>query len=204
MIGGIGLHEAELPMVSVAPGSSNPTTRNAARKTCAGLLPAIAAMILDPTTPLEPRIHATMLVRKLLSVEQRPPIQQVIDANIVPTIVEFLSQDDCPELQCEASLVLTDVVAGDDTPTSNTAALYAIEHGAVPAIVRNLNSPSDDVREQSMWVIGNLASAGPEFRDLILSAPAAAVRNNLGAQHRGAAKRGVGAVEHLPRQAVAA
>lgn len=37
--------------------------------------------------------------RKLLSIEKDPPIQQVIDAGVVPRLLELLQRDDCPELQ---------------------------------------------------------------------------------------------------------
>ena len=49
----------------------------------------------EPTVQLE----STTQFRKLLSIERNPPIQQVIDANVVPRFVEFLSRDDTPSLQ---------------------------------------------------------------------------------------------------------
>ena len=127
------------------------------------LLPQFVQMILDPNAGLEYKLHGTLMVRKLLSVDENPPIEQIIQSDIVPTLVQFLSRDDSPQLQFEASWALTNVASGTNTNTH-----YVIHQGAVPAILRILNSPSEDVREQSTWAIGNLAGEGPDCRDFII------------------------------------
>jgi hypothetical protein len=44
-------------------------------------------------------IFGTIGFRRLLSQEKNPPIQQVIDANLVPRFIHFLSRVDFPKLQ---------------------------------------------------------------------------------------------------------
>lgn len=44
-------------------------------------------------------IFATIGFRRLLSQEKSPPIQQVIDANLVPRFIYFLQRADFPKLQ---------------------------------------------------------------------------------------------------------
>merc|ERR1719287_184262 len=44
-----------------------------------------------------------------------------------------------------------------------------MEVGAVPIFVRLLLSPNDDVREQAVWALGNIAGDSPQFRDLVLT-----------------------------------
>ncbi len=39
------------------------------------------------------QMKATQHFRRLLSIEKNPPIQQVIDAGIIPRLIEFLQND---------------------------------------------------------------------------------------------------------------
>lgn len=50
---------------------------------------------------LDAIIEATTNLRKLLSMERSPPIDEVINANVVPRLVQLLQQSDNPVLQFE-------------------------------------------------------------------------------------------------------
>ncbi|VVC98414.1 unnamed protein product, partial [Leptidea sinapis] len=91
--------------------------------------------------PLE-QVIATQTFRKLLSREPNPPIDEVIRTGIVPKFVEFLTNSTNATLQ-------TRVV---------------IECGAVPVLVNLVCSgASDDVREQAVWALGNVAGDSPRI-----------------------------------------
>ena len=49
-----------------------------------------------------------------------------------------------------------------------------MDHGAVPVFVSLLASPSDDVREQAVWALGNIAGDSPKCRDIVLGSGALA------------------------------
>ncbi|XP_045831411.1 importin subunit alpha-2-like [Trifolium pratense] len=120
---------------------------------------AAGAWLDDNTKQLEATIH----YRKLVSIDN-PKIGEVIKSGVVPRLVEFLLRDDFPQLQLEAAWVLTNIAAG---PTENTKVV--IDHGAVPIFVKLLSSTDDDVREQAVWALSNVAGDSPSCRDLVLS-----------------------------------
>eukprot|EP01125_Pyxidicula_operculata_P002972 TRINITY_DN129_c0_g1_i1.p1 TRINITY_DN129_c0_g1~~TRINITY_DN129_c0_g1_i1.p1 ORF type:complete len:518 (-),score=165.53 TRINITY_DN129_c0_g1_i1:226-1779(-) len=109
------------------------------------------------------QLEATTKFRKLLSIEHNPPIQDVIDAGIVPRFVEFLGRGDCPQLQFEASWAITNIASGSPDQTR-----YILDSGAVPCLRDLLLSKVDDVREQAVWALGNIAGDSPACRDFVL------------------------------------
>ncbi|CBZ50265.1 mgc78841 protein, related [Neospora caninum Liverpool] len=126
-------------------------------------LPQMMSMLSsgDP----EQEFEATEQFRRALSIESRPPIQEVIEAGAVPLFVQFLRRSDQPRMQFEAAWALTNIASGTQEQTQ-----VVIEHGAVPIFVELLSSPTEDVREQAVWALGNIAGDSPQCRDLVLQA----------------------------------
>jgi len=108
--------------------------------------------------------HGVLMVRKLLSVNENPPIQAVVDSGCVPRLVSLLARDDWVELQFEAAWAVSNVASGTQEHTHTVIRL-----DAVPQFVRLLESPSEEVREQATWAIGNIAGDSADCRNYILS-----------------------------------
>lgn len=147
---------------------SAPTGATVARSMAASKLEQLPAMVQGVMgNDAAVQTECTTQFRRLLSIEKNPPIQQVIDAGVVPRFVEFLQRDDNPALQFEAAWALTNIASGTSEHTK-----VVMEVGAVPIFVRLLMSPNDDVREQAVWALGNIAGDSPPCRDLVLQAGA--------------------------------
>ncbi|KAL4323440.1 hypothetical protein GQ457_11G010670 [Hibiscus cannabinus] len=124
-------------------------------------LPAIVAGIRSHDSNLQ--LEATTQFRKLLSIGS-PPIEEEIQAGVVPRFVEFLLREDYPQLQFEAICALTDIAS---VTTESTKVV--IDHGVAAIFVKLLGSPNDDVREKAVLALGNVACDSPRNRDIVLS-----------------------------------
>ena len=114
----------------------------------------------DPASQLK----GTVAIRKLLSVEYNPPLDQVIQTNIVPRFCQFLSNFDNPTLQFEAAWSITNIASGNQQQTA-----YLLNLNVVPLISNLLNSNDVKIIEQAIWALANIAGDTVESRDLILS-----------------------------------
>lgn len=153
----------EPPQPMGLPSPAAPTASSTASKL--ENLPQMVEGVMGNVAQVQ--IDCTTQFRRLLSIERNPPIEQVIEAGVVPRFVEFLGRDDNPALQFEAAWALTNIASGTSDNTQ-----VVMQHGAVPIFCRLLASPNDDVREQAVWALGNIAGDSPPCRDLVLQAGA--------------------------------
>jgi hypothetical protein len=74
-------------------------------------------------------------IRRLLTMEENSPIQKVIDNNLVPKLIHFLSRDDFPQLQFESAWCITNIACGE-----HKYAQTLLDHGAIEALIKLLNN----------------------------------------------------------------
>ena len=85
----------------------------------------------------------------MFSLEGNPPLQQAIDAGLIPRLVEFMKREDEPQLQLESAWALANISSGNSFQTRRV-----IEEGAVPIFVQLLKSPKLKIVEQ-VFSFGN-------------------------------------------------
>lgn len=56
--------------------------------------------------------YAVIGIRRILSLVDDPPIQPIIDCGLIPKLIEFMNQDEYPQLQLESAWALANVASG--------------------------------------------------------------------------------------------
>lgn len=102
-------------------------------------------------------------IRKLLSKDDNPPIQQVIDLNLVPRLIDLVKQQQYPYLQMEATWALTNIASGTSTQCQSV-----VDKGGIPLFIKLLESPMEMTVEQAVWALGNIAGDTTFSRDTIV------------------------------------
>ena len=119
------------------------------------------------STDFKVAFKATQAARFILSCEKNPPINALIDAGIVPKLVDFLSvsspdQQETNAMLLEAAWALTNITAGNSLQTR-----VVVEAGALPHFIRLLEYPDLNVSFQALCALGNIACDGSELCDLV-------------------------------------
>ncbi|CAB9520057.1 Importin subunit alpha [Seminavis robusta] len=103
--------------------------------------------------------------RRMLSVEDSPPVDEVLEAGALRFFVGLLDPSNVHTLVFEATWALTNIASTDKTQA-------VVDGGALPMLIQHLHHPVADVREQAAWCIGNIAGDSQELRDLVLGSGA--------------------------------
>jgi len=129
-------------------------------------LDTLKAMIMSSSG--EYQLDAVTQYRKMLSIEQNPPIAKVLESGVAPRFLELAQCFETPKLQFEALWAICNIVSGDQ---EQTQAMVNLD--VVPIVTRIIKeSTNNDVLEQGIWTLGNVAGDSPPKRDACLQAGA--------------------------------
>jgi len=124
------------------------------------------SMELESPDPVV-RKDAAQFFRRVLSVDQDPPIDDCVAAGAVMRLVHLLDNPHFPSIQFDAAWALTNIASGTSENTQ-----VVLDAGALQRFVMLLASPSAEVREQAVWGLGNIAGDCVALRDRVLDAGA--------------------------------
>jgi importin subunit alpha-1 len=139
-----------------------PPTGTAAESLDASCIPRLIRALRSPL--LHHQHGGAFGMRKVLSREESPPIDDAISAGAVPLLAKLLENDDTPVTQFEAAWSLGNIASG----TTDHTACIVNTPGLISSFVRLLGSSDHNVCEQAVWALGSIAGDTPLHRDLLL------------------------------------
>jgi len=131
--------------------TTTPTTEN---------IPAIVVAVASPDATQQ--LEAVVQLRKLLSIEKNPPIEQILATNVLPQLIQLLGSTNS-KMQFEAAWAITNIASGTSEQTQKV-----VQAGGVQAFIYLLGSPDAELREQAVWALGNIAGDSAQCRDYVL------------------------------------
>ena len=101
-------------------------------------------------------------IRKLLSLESNPPIQEIIELNIVQELISLLDSN-LYEFKYEATYCLCNIASGT-SDQANSIIIY----GGIPKIWNLLDCQIEEIKTQTIWLVSNLVGDSTKIRDALI------------------------------------
>lgn len=110
-----------------------------------------------------PKHQAIIMLRRLLTSQQRLPIQAMIDLNAVPVLIRLARDSSELHLRLEATWCLANLVSGT---TQQTWAL--VKQNVIQVFEAILDDPYPKIVEQAVWGLGNIIGDSVKLRQAVV------------------------------------
>jgi len=101
-------------------------------------------------------------IRKLTSLSDNSPIQELIDLDVTSQLISFLDNYP-PEFQYESLWCLINISYNSGEQANNI-----INKGGIEKIDKIMDSQITELKEQAIWLIGNLCGESNKIRDYLI------------------------------------
>lgn len=125
------------------------------------LIPELTQLINSNSD--DDKLRAIIGFRKLSSQPDNAPCQAIIDSNLIPVFMSFLAREDYVQLQLEACWSLTNIAS-----TNNENVKLLVDKGIIVILKKLINTTDVSLRNQVIWLIGNINGASTQNRDTFL------------------------------------
>jgi importin subunit alpha-1 len=111
----------------------------------------------------EKRLSAVIKIRKLLSIEKNPPIQEILDAQILPILIKYIEEEKNIQFKFEIAWIFTNIASGTSEQTYKL-----IEAGIIPILLSLIQGNNESLSSQCVWALGNIAGDSSRCREHLL------------------------------------
>jgi len=124
----------------------------------------IPSLVQDVTsTDTKKRHYGVIGLRRLLGASDDPPIQQVLDIGVLPTLFQLAKNPSEPTVQLEATWCLANICSGTEEQVQEV-----IDKGGVESFLETLKPSNEEIVEQGLWGIANIAGSSLDQRDILI------------------------------------
>jgi|Transcript_67679 hypothetical protein len=110
------------------------------------------------------KLSVIIKIRKLLSIEKNPPIQEILDSNILPILIQCIEEETDVQLKFEIAWIITNIASGTSEQTYEL-----IKCGAIPVLIKFIQGNNENLTSQCVWALGNIAGDSSKCRVHLLN-----------------------------------
>lgn len=105
------------------------------------------------------------MLRKAMSYDCDPPLEDLVDCGVVPHIMKVLDEDAFgnSDLMIECTWIIANLASGASEHVD-----YLLDYDIIDKALMLMNYPSEEVNENVMWILANISGDTFESRDIIL------------------------------------
>lgn len=115
------------------------------------------------TFDIEKKLSTIIKIRKLLSIEKNPPIQDILDSEILPLLIQYLDKEKNTQIKFEIAWIITNIASGTSEQTYEL-----IKSGTIPILIKLIENSNENLTSQCVWALGNIAGDSVKCRDYLL------------------------------------